>query len=215
MSRFAQTVRTFLAAMLISLCSLNLAWAAVNANTASVEELQTVRGIGPTIAQRIVDERAKGPYKSLDDLQSRVKGVGNSSVKKMAAAGLTTGGSSSRAPRASNTSRDSAGTASRDGAGKPVPTLPKPATSADSGRAERPAAAPAPATSSGSAASESNRPLVQPVPKSDAPRSAPAAAAPAAKGESAKPAAPATTAAKPNAPKASDLAPSSAAKPGQ
>ena len=213
MSRFAQTVRTFLAALLISLCSFNQAWAAVNANTASADELQTVRGIGPTIAQRIVDERAKGPYKSLDDLQSRVKGVGNASVKKMAAAGLTTSGSASRAPRASTASRDNAGTSSRESAGKPVQTLPRPG-STDSGRAESPAAAPAPSTSPSSTASDANRPLVQPAPKSDTPRSAPVAAS-AAKSESAKPAAPATTAAKSNAPKASDLAPSSAAKPGQ
>lgn len=76
------------------LMSVGSAWAAVNANTASIDELQTVTGIGPTIAQRIVDERKKGPFKDLADLEQRVKGIGESSVKKMAAAGLTVGGSS-------------------------------------------------------------------------------------------------------------------------
>lgn len=80
----------------IVLCAL-LAWAgaafaAVDANTASVEALRTVRGVGPTIAQRIVDERRKGPYSSLDDLQARVRGIGESSVRRMAGAGLTVGG---------------------------------------------------------------------------------------------------------------------------
>jgi competence protein ComEA len=64
---------------------------AVNVNTASFDELQTIAGIGPATAQRIVDERRKGPFKSLDDLQARVKGIGESRVRKMAAAGLTVG----------------------------------------------------------------------------------------------------------------------------
>ena len=68
------------------------AFAAVDANTASVDALQSVRGVGPTIAQRIVDERRRGPYSSLDDLQARVRGIGEASVRKMSAAGLTVGG---------------------------------------------------------------------------------------------------------------------------
>ena len=67
------------------------ALAAVNVNTASFDELQTISGIGPATAQRIVEERRKGPFKSLDDLQARVKGIGESRVRKMAAAGLTVG----------------------------------------------------------------------------------------------------------------------------
>ena len=67
------------------------ALAAVNVNTASFDELQTISGIGPATAQRIGDERRTGPFKSLDDLQARVKGIGESRVRKMAAAGLTVG----------------------------------------------------------------------------------------------------------------------------
>lgn len=79
----------------IVLCAL-LAWAgaafaAVDANTASADALQSVRGVGPTIAQRIVEERRRGPYASLDDLQARVRGVGEASVRRMAAAGLSVG----------------------------------------------------------------------------------------------------------------------------
>jgi competence protein ComEA len=82
--------------LLLAFCALMLsigsAFAAVNVNTASEDELQSIRGIGPTIAQRIVEERRKGPFKNLDDLQARVKGVGEASVRKFAAAGLTVGG---------------------------------------------------------------------------------------------------------------------------
>jgi len=44
----------------------------LNANTASFPELENVPGIGPVIAQRIIEAR---PFKSADDLQ-RVKGIG-------------------------------------------------------------------------------------------------------------------------------------------
>lgn len=71
----------------------NMAWAAVDANTATKEELDGVKGIGPSIAQRIVDERkANGPFKSLADLQGRVKGVGDKTLQTMTAGGLTVGG---------------------------------------------------------------------------------------------------------------------------
>jgi competence protein ComEA len=83
---------TLLCTLLVCLAPAS-ALAAVNANTASPDELRTVRGIGPSIAQRIVDERRRGAYASLDDLQARVRGVGESSVRKMAAGGLIVGAS--------------------------------------------------------------------------------------------------------------------------
>jgi competence protein ComEA len=79
------------------LLSMSVAYAAVDANTATVDQLQTITGVGPTIAQRIVDERRNGPYRSLDDLQARVRGVGETSIRKMAAAGMTVGGGRARA----------------------------------------------------------------------------------------------------------------------
>ena len=48
----------------------------VNINTASAEELQTLSGIGPSMAQSIIDERTKnGAFASVDDLM-RVSGIG-------------------------------------------------------------------------------------------------------------------------------------------
>ena len=50
--------------------------AVLNLNTATAEELATLPGIGPVLAQRIVDFRiANGPFASVEQLTD-VEGVG-------------------------------------------------------------------------------------------------------------------------------------------
>ena len=57
-----------------------MAIAAVNLNSASKDELQAVKGIGPKKADAIIEFRKKnGPFKSVDDLKN-VKGFGDKSV---------------------------------------------------------------------------------------------------------------------------------------
>ena len=59
------------------------AFAKVNINTATVEELQTIHGIGQTKAEAIVKYRKKnGKFKSVQDL-TNVKGIGEKTVKKI------------------------------------------------------------------------------------------------------------------------------------
>ncbi|OGX05223.1 MAG: hypothetical protein A3G87_06395 [Omnitrophica bacterium RIFCSPLOWO2_12_FULL_50_11] len=49
----------------------------VNVNQATVEELQTVRGIGPALAERIVSYReANGKFKSVEELLA-IRGIGS------------------------------------------------------------------------------------------------------------------------------------------
>lgn len=62
--------------MLLLVASL---WAGVNINTASEEELATVKGIGAKTAQAIIAGR---PYKNLDELM-KVKGIGAKKLEKI------------------------------------------------------------------------------------------------------------------------------------
>ena len=56
--------------------------APVDINTATAEELETLDGIGPVMAQRIIDYRKKyGPFSSVDELLN-VSGIGRSTLEK-------------------------------------------------------------------------------------------------------------------------------------
>ena len=59
------------------------AFAAVNLNTATVDELVALPGIGPVKAQAIIDHRtAHGPFKSIEGLKD-VKGIGATRFEKL------------------------------------------------------------------------------------------------------------------------------------
>lgn len=55
----------------------------VDLNSAGIDELEELPGIGEVLAQRIVDYRNEhGPFRSLDDL-SNVSGIGKSVIEKI------------------------------------------------------------------------------------------------------------------------------------
>ena len=63
------------------LMSIGMAFAAININSATEKELDGIKGVGPVKAKAIADERTKnGPFKSLDDVATRVKGIGDKTV---------------------------------------------------------------------------------------------------------------------------------------
>jgi competence protein ComEA len=53
-----------------------MALAAVDLNSADEQALGSLKGVGPAKARAIVAERKNGPFRSLDDVGSRVKGIG-------------------------------------------------------------------------------------------------------------------------------------------
>ena len=73
--------------LMLLACLMFSGWAlaAININTATLQELEALNGIGPVKAQAIIDYRkANGPFKSIDQLKD-VKGVGDATFDKIKA----------------------------------------------------------------------------------------------------------------------------------
>ena len=55
----------------------------INLNTAGLAELESLPGIGPALAQRIIDYREQnGPFKAIEEIQE-VKGIGPGIFEKI------------------------------------------------------------------------------------------------------------------------------------
>ena len=89
--KFRLIVNTALALALATLVSSGSTFAAsakapagkVNLNTATVEQLTTLPGVGPTLAARIVEHRQKsGSFKSVQEILA-VKGIGEKNLAKI------------------------------------------------------------------------------------------------------------------------------------
>jgi competence protein ComEA len=90
------------------------AFAAVDINTATKDELQTLSGIGPEKAQAIIDYRAQhGPFKTVDDLQG-VKGIGEKTLEKLGDSVTVSGGTKGTAKKESQPRADTARSTSKE-----------------------------------------------------------------------------------------------------
>ena len=77
--------------LLLSLAT-TLAMAAVDVNTASEADLDSVKGIGPGTSSKMLEQRKAGKFKDWPDLIARVPGIGDKRAAKLSAEGLTVNG---------------------------------------------------------------------------------------------------------------------------
>lgn len=79
----------FLAAMYMA-----ASFAAVDVNKATAADLDGIKGIGPGISSKILDERKNGKFKDWNDFIERVKSIGEGNAAKFSAQGMTVDGAS-------------------------------------------------------------------------------------------------------------------------
>jgi competence protein ComEA len=77
---------------LTALCTALAATAAVDLNQAGVADLDGIKGIGPAVSARILDERQKGSFKDWGDFIARVKGIGAANAARFSSEGLVIDG---------------------------------------------------------------------------------------------------------------------------
>lgn len=69
-------------------------WAAVDVNTATLADLDSIKGIGPSTSGKMMEERKASPFKNWADLVQRVPGIGDKRAIKLSSEGLTVNGES-------------------------------------------------------------------------------------------------------------------------
>jgi competence protein ComEA len=65
---------------------------ALEINDASRAQLEQLNGVGVTMADQMLAERAKAPFAGWDDLRKRVKGIGSKRVQEWQSQGVMVNG---------------------------------------------------------------------------------------------------------------------------
>ena len=85
-------IASFAAVVVAFLAMTGSAWAGVEVNSADLSQLETIKGIGPSLSGKILAARKQGAFKDWSDLATRVSGVGEKNSAAFSRAGLTVGG---------------------------------------------------------------------------------------------------------------------------
>lgn len=156
--------KKLLVAVVGMIASIGFAFAQVDVNKADQAALEGVKGIGPSISKKIIDERTKGgAFKDWSDFETRVKGIGTKNAVKLSQGGLTVNSQAlpnapaAPAPKAASATKpEAAAKASAPVMKVPMtpmtpmattkPAMPMPAAAPTAAAASAPAAPAAPAT---------------------------------------------------------------------
>lgn len=136
--------------LIITLLYTAAAMAAVDVNKASAADLDGIKGIGPGISSKILDERKNGDFKDWSDFIARVSGVGEKTAARFSGEGLTVNGKKFSAAAVAKADRKAAEKAAEKKAGKKTEVAKAP-----KGDKEKAAAA-APATQTPAAAANTD-----------------------------------------------------------
>lgn len=91
---------------LVAMLSAAACFAAVDVNKASAADLDGIKGIGPAMSGKILDERKKSNFKDWNDFVLRVKGVGEGNAAKFSKEGLTVNGAAFAGAAAAPVAKD-------------------------------------------------------------------------------------------------------------
>jgi len=75
-----------------------LAQSTIDANHASLADIERIRGLGTSIAANLIDARNKAAFKDWNDLIRRVCGIGVANAAHLSAQGLTVNGAAYLTP---------------------------------------------------------------------------------------------------------------------
>ena len=101
-----------------------VSFAAVDVNKATAAELDGIKGIGPGISTKIIDERKKGNFKDWNDFIERVKGVGDGNAAKFSAEGMTVNGAALSGAKPAAPAAPAAKADAKPAAAAPAPAAP-------------------------------------------------------------------------------------------
>ena len=85
-------LKKLIAAVFAFILSAGLAFAQADVNKADQAALDGIKGIGPAMSEKIINERKASEFKDWNDFIGRVGGVGEKTAAKFSAEGLTVNG---------------------------------------------------------------------------------------------------------------------------
>ena len=98
---------------LVALLYAAACFAAVDVNKANAAELDSIKGIGPAMSSKILNERKRGNFKDWNDFVARVKGVGEGNAAKFSAEGMTVNGAAYKGAAAAPAAKPAASAAKK------------------------------------------------------------------------------------------------------